>query len=281
MTTREVTCPSGLVVRVSNLKVRQIKQLSDREGVRSGRVFQTMLQELATDVLEPGPYDPGPGTFDWRKALQGDRLVALVGIRCATHGSSFDFDVECGRCQADKPIQATVDLLEMPVIPYPEETIADFRAGKPAHATIGGRRVEWAHMTGAEEKRVQDGIARLTESSKARRKAVKSDPLTDSLIVRLKVDGVGPRELPAWLDDLDGAELAKLNTAMQDQLGGLDTTIRVRHDTMDCRGVTAVELPFFAMDFWLPKTATQEPATTTEGPAENLAKPPAKLGATG
>jgi hypothetical protein len=273
MATEEVTCPSGLVVRVSNLKLRQIKRLSDRAGLRSGKVFQDILQELAVDVLDPGPYSVPASGFDWRLALQGDRLVALLAIRCATHGSSFDFDVECSRCAADEPVRVTVDLRAMRRAPYPPETIEAFREGRPCSAVIAGKRVSWAHMTGAEEQRVQASIKARKESHPKGRKGREAggDPLIDALLARLKVDGVGPRQLEGWLDDLDGDEVARLNTAMQDQLGGVDTTIRVRHDAADCGGVTLVELPFYSTDFWLPRTSP----TTPEEPKKKAEELPA------
>lgn len=256
MTTQLVECPSGLRLHMSNLKLRQIRRLANRPAVRSGVVFDEMLDQLQGEVEDPGPYDFSGGPIKWGKVLQGDRFAALLAIRTATHGSKFEFDVLCQRCDSDEPILWELDLNDLQRQPYPPESIEAFREGRRIEATIGGRRVSWALVTGDEEKRVAKAIdARRKSHPKGRKgRAQEPDPLVDGLLARLQVDGVGPSALEDWLDDLDGAELAKLNTAMEDANGGIDTTLTVRHDTRDCTGVTKVELPFFNQAFWLPTT---------------------------
>jgi hypothetical protein len=193
------------------------------------------------------------GKIDWTRVLQGDRFAALLGIRIATHGPDFDFDISCGRCDAEEPITWTLDLRELERRPYPDATIAAYKSGQQLSTMIGGKRVLWTPVTGAEEKRIQKDLEKARKSDPRSRRAPFS-PLVDGLIARIEVEGLDAGATRTWILDMDGAELAHLRTVMEDANGGVETTIQVRHNLPDCTGVTSVELPFSSEAFWLPRT---------------------------
>lgn len=254
-----VECASGLVVKVRGLKVREFKLLADRGAMESGSVFETFLSSCLVEVVEPGPAYPNwsPGTaFSWKKALQGDRFAALLGIRLATHPENFEFDTTCSRCQ--KTFGVEVDLRSLPRIPYPESSIQSFVDGKPITLEIGGRRVSYVLFTGAEEERVQNHLKKLERSDKRTRRDAPFDPFVDGILTRVKVDGdLKGLELREWFEDLEAADVVRLQASIESTAGGIDTTIIAKHQTIACGATTMIELPFMSPRFWSPRTEQQ------------------------
>lgn len=250
-----IQCPSGLVVRVSKLKVRQYKLLADRKAMQSGDVFEQFLSACAQEVIDPGPAYPDwtPGTvFNWKRALQGDRFCALLGVRRVTHVAPFDFDVRCGAC--GKEIGWTVDLKDMPVVRYPVSSIEAFVAKRELVVEVAGKAVHYRLMTGAEEERIKNLLDRSEKSDKRTRKHP-YEPFIESALARLvKVEGLKPDQLRDWYEDLDADEMMKIGRSMEETAGGIETTIDVVHsEDPRCGGTTKVELPFGSKEFWVPK----------------------------
>lgn len=264
---KTVRCPSGLLVRVSKLKVKQYKLLADRKLVDTGEVFEHFLMACAADVVDPGPAYPNytPGTvFDWKRALQGDRYTAILGIRRITHPAPFEFDVRCSKCGEEFGWQ--VKLRDMPVVNYPQESIKAFVAGNLMNVNVAGKAVGYRLMTGAEEERIRNHIERLKKTDK-RTRAHEFDPVVDSGIARfVSVEGLKTAsQIRDWYDDLDADEMLKLQHAYESTAGGIDTTLEVIHseDPM-CGGVTKVDLPFASKGFWIPRGGGLGSAATME-----------------
>jgi hypothetical protein len=258
MANEKVECPSGLVVEMRGLKVKQFGVLADRKKMESGEAFEAFLAECTVDVVDPGPAYAArwsPGTvFDWKKALQGDRFAALLGVRLATHPEAFAFDVQCSRCGEDVPWE--VDLRKLPQIAYPAESIAAFAESRRLEIEIDGRKVTFPLMTGAEEERIQKHLERVRKSDPRTRREHPYDGVVDPALARIEVPGLKGLELRTWFEELDGHELARLSTALENTSGGIDTTITVTHDNPPkCTARTKVELPFSHARFWMPRAA--------------------------
>lgn len=250
-----VVCPSGLRVRVSKLKVRQFKLLGNRKSLETGEAFEAFLAGCAKDIVDPGPAYPDwtPGiVFDWKKALQGDRFAALLGIRCVTHPEEFDFDVTCRHCRGE--VGWRVDLNALPRVVYPASSIASFVAKRELTVEVAGRTVSFRLMTGAEEERIRNHLEALKKSD-ARTRRHPFDPLVDGGIARLaSVSGLKPTEVRDWYEDLDTDEMLKIGRALEATSGGVETSIDVVHSADPlCGGMTRVELPFGSKEFWIPK----------------------------
>lgn len=250
-----VDCPSGLRLRAGKLKVRQFKLLGNRKALESGETFEAFLAACATDIIDPGPAYSGtwtPGTvFDWKRALQGDRFAALLGIRRATHPQPFDFDVRCQHC--GKEVGWTVNLRDLPIVKYPASSIEAFVAKKELTLEVAGRVVGFRLMTGAEEERIRTHMDRLEKSDKRTRKHP-FDPLVDGAIARLSKVEPKPVDLRDWYEDLDADEMLKIGRALEETAGGVETTLEVVHsEDPRCGGTTRVELPFASKDFWIPR----------------------------
>lgn len=251
-----VRCPSGLVVAPRKLKVRQLKLLSDRRMVKTKQVYEEFLNAGASEVVDRGPYPEG-GSFDWRRALTGDRFRAMIGVRCATHGSKFDFDVKCDEC--GEIIKWTVDLDELPTIDYPQTTLDAWLARKPLTLTVGGKLASYKVSTGEEEQRIRQGLEKLKEGGPGR-KPGPGDIMVDSLFLRLSVDGVEKRDLRDWLEDLDGDELGRIQSAMDAASGGVETVVVVQCNELGCGARVRAEIPFNGGSYWLPRgTETTTP----------------------
>lgn len=254
-----IECPSGLRVRVKKLKVRQFKLLGNRKALETGETFEQFLAACAQDVIDPGPAYPNhtPGTvFDWKKALQGDRFAALLGIRRATHPQPFDFDVRCSSC--GKEYGWTVDLKDMPVVPYPASSLEAFTSRRELSVRVRGddgveREVFFRLMTGAEEERIRTHLERIEKSDKRTRKHA-FDPLVDGALARWSKVEPKPADLREWYEDLDADEMLKIGRALESTAGGVETTLECVHsENPICGGMTRVELPFGSRDFWIPK----------------------------
>lgn len=250
-----VSCPSGLRVRVSKLKVRQFKLLGNRKALETGEVFEAFLGACASEVIDPGPAYVGswsPGTvFDWKKALQGDRFAALLGIRRATHPQPFEFDVTCAVCRGE--VGWTVNLKDLPVVPYPPTSIAAFVDKKELEVDLGDHRVFFRLMTGAEEERIRNHLDRLEKTDKRTRKHP-FDPLLDGALARFSRIEPAPKDPREWYEDLDADLMLRVGAALEATAGGIETTLEVVHsEKPQCGGTTKVELPFGSKDFWIPR----------------------------
>lgn len=247
-----IDCPSGLRARVTKLKVRQFKLLGNRKALESGETFEAFLAACA-HVVDPGPAyaDWTPGTvFDWKRALQGDRFAALLGIRRATHPQPFDFDVTCRHC--NKEVGWTIDLASLPLVAYPASSIEAFIAKRDLVVKVDGRVVSFRLMTGAEEERIRTHLERLEKSDKRTRRHP-FEPLIDGAVARLVKVDPKPADVREWYEDLDADEMMKIGGALEATGGGVETTLDVVHSDPRCGGTTKVELPFGSREFWIPR----------------------------
>jgi hypothetical protein len=269
-----IECPSGLRVRVKKLKARQFKLLGNRKALETGDAFEQFLMACATEVIDPGPAYPGHtiGTvFDWKKALQGDRFAALLGIRSVTHVGDFEFDVKCSACGEE--YGWALPLSKLARVAYPKSSIAAFAEKRELSVKVDSddgivREVFFRLMTGAEEERVRNHIDKLAKTDKRTRKHP-FDPIVDGVLARISKVVPAPADLREWYEDLDASEVLKIGNAFERTAGGIDTTITTEHtDDPRCPGgTTKVELPFGAKDFWIPRgkgMGTADDETTTD-----------------
>jgi hypothetical protein len=242
-----VVCPSGLVGRVRKLRAGDFKLLGDRNAVRSGEAYDTILANVWTDTTTWGSaYHPGK--FSWSDALQGDRFVALLAARRRTHGDTMDFDVQCAAAACRRKFSWPVDLSKLTVKPYPVESLRKHLAGEEFAFQLAGRRVTFKLMTGMREKQLE----RFTRDSKD------GEILVDSLAYRLlSVEGLkdptDKRSIQAWLNDVDLDELLRLREHFDEVSGGVETTLQIECPRGQCGHMQEVELPFGGQAFWTPK----------------------------
>jgi hypothetical protein len=233
-----IECPSGLKVKVRNLKVKEIAKFSDRKAVKSGEVFDTILKECTTEVIDPGIYTFS-NVADWDQVLQGDRFYALLRVRATTYGEAFEFDVQCHNPRCNAVIKWSLPLCDLPVKPFPKESLERVKEKRDFETTIFNKKATFQLITGATMRR----------NMKALRN--NDDAIVDSLALRfLTIEGVAPHGKRAFFEDLDANELASIRASLDEADGGVETNIEV--ECGSCAGVSNVELPF-GQEFWAPK----------------------------
>ncbi|HEY5316361.1 MAG TPA: hypothetical protein VIJ20_00160, partial [Solirubrobacteraceae bacterium] len=111
-----ITMPSGLSGEARGLKVKELQKLADPALARGLRHIDIMLGVI-TSVIDPGPYKFEPGEAPkWDSVLLGDRFAALIDVRCATWGPTYEFTGRCEECSEGYGWE--LDLRDLPRKPY-------------------------------------------------------------------------------------------------------------------------------------------------------------------
>lgn len=244
----EVVCPSGLTGVVRGWKAREADILSNRREARLGTSFDKVLSACWLSTTEPGPYaEVINGTLPWGKVLTCDRFWALLCVRAATFGSTYEFDVSCeDRALCGKKIRWEVDLLALPFKELPEESVDKIAAGTNSFGyelqwgEHAGRKISFQLMTGDSERKA----AKIIERQTAR-------PVVASLATRIvAIEGVPSSDKVRFLDDLEMADLTALVEAFDEVDGGVETVVDI--ECPHCGLGQDIELPL-GRDFFLPR----------------------------
>jgi hypothetical protein len=239
----DITCPSGLTVKVRGLKVGDYDTLQAAQGAaaNSPRIHDAIDQILSSCVVEV--LDPGAagasfivnGKIKWPKALLTDRFAILLGIRRATtdQGSEHEFKHSCSECMYKADISVNLDELE--VIPMADGAASQIGRGTNIfdgklsddttfkfRAWIGEdeRKLSKIQRT-MNDKRVSAGIA--------------------ARLVQLG-DATVDMDIRRQIADMDTAMIEEFGKAIDAVEGGVDTTIA--WECPDCGSEQDVSIPF-------------------------------------
>lgn len=246
-----VRCPSGLTVEVRKLKGREGNVLADRRSARRGETFDKLLTNCTLRVTDPGIYNVAEGgTLPWGKVLICDRFVALVAIRIATYGTDYIFKAHCDESDSGcgKRFEWEINLeTEMPLFDLPEESRIAVKDGRNRfETTAGGRKVVFKLQRGEDEHKA---AKRLADAG--------ATQMTTALATRIvEVDGVEPRQIEKWLEDLDITEQLELLDRFDEVDGGFDTEVEI--ECPGCDRVFKVNPPFGGADYWLPRRPSRK-----------------------
>lgn len=247
----DVKCPSGMTGRVRGLKGREFRLLGNRKEIRSGAAFDKILAACWLGVDESGPYDTEKGGMpDWDKVLVADRFYLLIQMRVATFpGEPYSFGLSCAdadRC--GKKFEWDLPMEKLTADPVPKEVLRRMASGKPLTIEIAGRVVTYALPTGATEKKASKYIKR------------DETDMVGILTTRMvDVKGLEKKEWDAWMDDLEFADLRDFLTALDENDGGVDTTIEVY--CPHCGFDWEIDLPFGKAFFMPPKKKASKAST--------------------
>lgn len=254
MAQKEFVAPSGLKGIVKGLKLNQLKMFNDRKGIKTGKIFDDIIQACLVEITDLGPAYKAAGRVDWGStALQGDKTAVLVAIRRATHGDAFDFSITCPDRDCRAKISWEVDLVEeLPMQPYPDEAIAAHLARRPFEVTLFGRRVTFGLITSADEKQMIKFIEQHKDVDKQ----------VSALAYRCKtIEGIENKKTQIdWLGELDLGDVIDFRAALDATAGGYETTFEI--ECAECHATTEVELPLGGKDFWIPKKKGTMPTTS-------------------
>jgi len=236
---KEVTCPSGLVVELRGLEMSEACILTDRQEAQAGSYIGRVLAMCTERLVSPGPY-PFIENVDWGKAHVGDRMYALIRIRKLTYRQPYRFGVPCSACRA--PIDWDLDLDDVPMKPLPPAALEAMKSDRILEARweTMERNVRFRMLIGDDEKR----------NRLALKERPKEAPLVALMARIVSVEGVSDKDRVAFLGKLGAEAMMDLIATMDEQDGGVDTSIPV--SCTHCGAGQVVDLPF-DREFWLPK----------------------------
>lgn len=247
----ELDCPSGLKVRLRGIKGKDLDGLRDKRRVATGEAISKLLDDCTLEVLEKGPYaTAGTPDWSWKKALVGDRVRAIIGLRAATSGQMFGFRVRCGDPDCRSWIDWELDLMELPMKALPAESRERFVAGNRFSTVVADTEVTFRLNTGEDQARsirlAEQLAAQKRRAKEAGEKDVSSGQTLLGIASRI-IEVAGHDEVTEFLADLELGEVTSLLKAMDKVDCGIETTIDVPCEK--CGEVGRSELPLDATFF--------------------------------
>ncbi len=278
---KTIECPSGLIGTIRNMKGAEFNLLSDRKGMRSGESFNRILRNCWVRTEDQGRAyeDEMVAPIRWSKMLSADRFYALVQIRAATWGSTYDFVLPCPDC--GERVKDHVDVDDLTVNKIPDASCAAFREGAnrfelwvpdPAgqapsdgydpYLLAAKRHAEgsWPKDVPAPDRgwaiavKLLDGVAEVAGAKEARKRpeARVTVALKHRMIDVLHKELSGDRDaVERWVEALDGEPLFDVFDAAEAVDGGIETEWDA-FECGECGCDDPVELPF-DRDFWMPR----------------------------
>lgn len=234
-----VQCPTGLRVRIRGMRLEDERILTDRRAIQAGTMSTRLLEACVEEVIDAGPYAL---PIDWRKVTQGDRTVALFGIRVESYGETIDVKAPCPECRAT--MRARLNLLEdLRIQACPDGSIAALKSGDPIEVDCAGARVGFRLLDGASEERA----AKLKVSAA-------TSQMEAAIRLRLafvEVDGerLKKGEIEKWVRALPMRDARRLQAAFDEADCGIDTAVDVPCGS--CGATPEIDVPL-GREFWLP-----------------------------
>lgn len=271
--TFQTTLPSGTRIAVRSYTVRELDAV-----ISQRRQNEVITSLLGTCVVEHQVPDESPNIYpderiDWARAPVGDRVVAKLALRAATHpGIPYEPRVTCpvrgcrSACDASYSIE---EILASHVVPFPRETLVALAAGQ--------NRFEHRIGDVIVASRIMDG-ALAAQNEKRRPKTKKGeDSITIGLasrIVDITTGGTTIKlksEIEKWVGDCAFGTVNALLEAMDAVDGGLETAAQV--ECPECGWSDTIDLPFSGGEFWTPsvgkkKTSWASRAAQASGSSE-------------
>lgn len=241
----DITCPSGLTVKVRGLKVADYDTMSAAQGAAAGSprvhdAFDTILANCCVELIEPGAAGPSfivNSKIKWSKALLTDRAAIMLGIRRATTSGNqpteHEFKHTCSECGYKDTV--TVNLDELEIAPMAEGAAAQIGCGNNIFdgALADGTPFKFRAWTGEDERK----LAKIQRIMSDRR-------VSAGIAARLVQlgDATIDMDIRRKIADLDGELLAGFGEAIDAIEGGIDTTHS--WECPECGEMADISIPF-------------------------------------
>lgn len=240
----ELTCPSGLRVRLRGIKGKDIDGLRDKRRLRTGEAISGLLDACTLEVLDRSIYARLP-SFSWADALVGDRTRCIVALREVTSGGEYNFRLRCSDKECRAMIDWQLDLGHLEVKPLSPESAEVFLAGNVYETRLNDTLVRFSLNTGRTHARILKLAQQLESKPKSSSEGQTLLGLAGKII---SVEGVD--NVLDWLGDLDLGDIAALVKSMDSVDCGVNTTIEIVCEA--CELKQAVELPLDSTFFQRP-----------------------------
>lgn len=247
---RLVECPSGLVVKVREFKVRDEDLLVDPKSIRKGAATIDLLKAITLECESPGLYELVEPNIrkgeeglqiPWPEVLQGDVQVLLKENYEHTWDDVAHDERKCSRC--NNPFKIEINLDEIEIKPLPESSKSHVRTGEPLEVVLPRSEVK-----------VQFRLLRCKDEKELLKikKSKKDERASAYLRYRvLGIEGVPQPEWKTWLKDLGSYDSSALREAFDEADCG---TVGIQ-DTLECpicEHAWTEEIDF-SSDFLFPK----------------------------
>jgi hypothetical protein len=235
-----IELPSGMSFEAKRLNVKGMAKMGG--STKNLTAYNDLLADCSGAVVDPGPYDFKVGQpVDWKTALTGDRIAALLKLRSHTFGSTYEVGFQCPVMRCRHRWSQDLNLDELPYRHLTEEARAAFSAGNRYETTLpcDGRRVWFKLSNGAIEEQMNKRIGRG------------EDELHTLLLTRIiEIEGVEKLNKRHFIEGMDGQDCIELINLFDEQDCGVTTTLDV--ECPKCLYITEVELPL-GEEFFRPK----------------------------
>jgi hypothetical protein len=234
MQTDHVKFPSGAVIELRAMTVKDENMLASTRASRRNEAMDRLLGRCTESVVDPGPYKDLGEKPSWTDMLMGDRLWGLIALRKISYkdGDEFAFMTQCPECR--KKFEWELNLSkDLYVQELPEDSAKRFKESVPFETTICGKLIKFRLSTGRDEAR----FSKL----KDRHKGGRDSSLSMDIRI-IDVEGVERRKVIDWLETLSTGEAEEIREAFDDVDCGVDTDIEV--ECVGCDLEYEVPLPF-------------------------------------
>lgn len=247
-----ITCPSGLKGVVRGLTGRELNLFANQQETKRRKVTRQILNNCWVETVEvpkvyEGVIEPG-GAINMDKVLMCDRFYALLQIRCATHGSKYNFKVQCTESSCRKRFEWGLDINgDLDVYELPDSSIEKIAEGDGIfEGEVDGVTFRYKLLYGKDE----DTNIRQVDMAPDRQ-------ATTSLAMRLVEvetrDGrtlTENRDIQKWAESIDFGTSMDIVQVMDYADGGIETNIEVQ--CPHCGNLMDLSLPL-GEDLWTPK----------------------------
>lgn len=284
-----VTLPSGLTGEVRGLTGRDGRYLSNEKLVQDNEIEDYVLRGCWMSTLDSGPYTLVADKIDWKRALIGDRTVAMLHIRNATYPDDpYDIPMKCQNQTCGSSGKRTmfhweVDLAELikkKVKNLPKASADAVRSSQKISIIIPGTTTAAKFLPINHEDR--SGWLKWREQlralSKQNQKKHKEDTLNDLVSApvfwNLEIDGITKLlDKMEFLEDLPLRSIRDLTEIVEAADCGIDTELEI--ECPKCGHSWLINLPFTRRFFVPPSRASmaQTEKTQTESPPEETPDP--------
>lgn len=267
MSTKTITCPSGLVGEIRNFKAKELSILADPanaqafhkkkdKGVKA-HPLDPVYDGCWLKTVDPGPYptggkDPGiksDGRPNWPELLTCDRFFTLIQMRHLTYGP-FNWKQRCKNTLCEKSKKGKgflwdADLTALKFKELPAESRKKVTERNLVfELELGGKKTKFKLLTGKDEANTPT----LSEDVPTAQK------MLAQLATRIyTVEGIPDDDDEArieWVGELDAPELFAASNAMDAVDGGVETRTVVVCSA--CDEEFTVDIPFGDPGFLAP-----------------------------
>lgn len=247
----DVTCPSGLKVKLRSVKGKDLDGMRDKRKATTGEATTSLLNDCTVEVQDRSIY-ANLKEFNWADALVGDRTYATVALKALSSGEEFEFRTRCKDGECRRMINWAVNMNELEVHKLSEESKACFLNGNVFETIAAGRHVKFRLNTGRDQLKLTKLRAEIEAENRKRKKKQGEEEKQILLGIGMRIVSVeGTDDVLSWLEELDLQDMTELLKELDKPDCGLETEIEIQCTGVEGCGLTqAVNLPldsrFFA-----------------------------------